>query len=378
MTFKELDAKNLSASDNCNELASSILDNQIPKATHNFNSQDLKIISLLKNAISQKEYIPWSTYTSERLKLQIEHGSADEQCKELLARYVYDCSKSGKNLGQEYPPLVQIEVASSCNYRCVFCYQTDSSFSGRSSDHMGMMSLDLFKLLIDEINGKIPYITIASRGEPLLNPHLKEMLYYAKGKFLDIKINTNGSLLTPELTQCILDCCNTIVISADAESAETYERLRVNGSFKRLISNITMLKEASSLHPRRKKVRIRISGVFYSEESQDYQTYQRFFDKFADETSFVQYNPWEKIYTLSPNEKKSSCSQLLYRFFVWQDGTYNVCDMDYKSTLCSGEKPIGPNKSLLEAWQSTRIKQIRLSHIEGRRMELEPCKRCPL
>ena len=53
-----------------------------------------------------------------------------------------------------------------------------------------MMDLDLFKNVIDEVEGNIESITLASRGEPTLNRSLGKMLEYCNDKFLGMKINT--------------------------------------------------------------------------------------------------------------------------------------------------------------------------------------------
>ena len=50
------------------------------------------------------------------------------------------------------------------------CYQADKSFSNKSNGYMGHMTLELFKKVIDEIEGNIEAVTLASRGEPTLNP----------------------------------------------------------------------------------------------------------------------------------------------------------------------------------------------------------------
>ena len=64
---------------------------------------------------------------------------------------------------------------------------------------MGQMSLPHFKNIIDDIEGNVQGVTLASRGEPLINKNICEMLEYIKGKFLATKINTNASLLNLSL-----------------------------------------------------------------------------------------------------------------------------------------------------------------------------------
>ena len=49
----------------------------------------------------------------------------------------------------------------------MFCYQTDEGFSEKS-DHMGTMSLEMYKQIVDQAAGNIEFLSLASRGEPLV------------------------------------------------------------------------------------------------------------------------------------------------------------------------------------------------------------------
>ena len=54
---------------------------------------------------------------------------------------------------------------------------------------MGQMTLDLFKHIIDQAVGNVEFLSLASRGEPLICKDIVPMLEYARGKFLNLKIN---------------------------------------------------------------------------------------------------------------------------------------------------------------------------------------------
>ena len=63
----------------------------------------------------------------------------------LIHRYRYEIYPQLK-VKDDYPPYLQIEPTSICNYRCVFCYQTDNTFNKRSQGHMGHMNFETFKI----------------------------------------------------------------------------------------------------------------------------------------------------------------------------------------------------------------------------------------
>ena len=62
----------------------------------------------------------------------------------LIHRYRYEIFPQLNKL-HDFPPYLQIEPSSICNYRCVFCYQTDNFFNKKSQGHMGKMNYEMFK-----------------------------------------------------------------------------------------------------------------------------------------------------------------------------------------------------------------------------------------
>ena len=88
--------------------------------------------------------------------------------KYLIHRYRYEIFPQKKIL-DDFPPLVQIEPSSICNFRCVFCFETDKNFTNKKNGFMGTMKVDLFKNIIDQIENKVEFVTLASRGEPLVS-----------------------------------------------------------------------------------------------------------------------------------------------------------------------------------------------------------------
>ena len=119
---------------------------------------------------------------------EIQSINVNEIPKYLIHRYRYEIYPQLR-ISDDFPPYLQIEPTSICNYRCVFCYQTDNKFNKRSTGYMGHMKLATFKLLIDQAEGNIEFISLASRGEPLLCPDFKKMLAYTRDKFFNLKIN---------------------------------------------------------------------------------------------------------------------------------------------------------------------------------------------
>ena len=290
----------------------------------------------------------------------------------LFYRYRYEMFPVQK-LRDDFPPCLQIEPTSICNYRCVFCFQTNKAFTRHKNGHMRHMSLDLFKRVVDQAQGQCEAVTLASRGEPLLCPDIGAMISYLSGKFLGLKINTNAWYLNERMANAILQAdFNTLVFSADAASEPLYSSMRVNGKLDRILANIERFQQIRARHYSETRLITRVSGVKVSGE-QDIDEMETFWGSLVDEVAFTEYLPWENAYDQPPNSIETPCSDLWRRMFVWSDGRINPCDVDYMSTLSVGNA----NKDdLSRVWTGESYEALRAAHLSRQRSTLSPCNSC--
>ncbi len=295
-----------------------------------------------------------------------------EVLKYLIHRYRYEVFPEKKIL-DDFPPYLQIEPSSICNYRCVFCFETDKTFTSKKNGFMGTMKLELFKDIIDQAENNVEFISIASRGEPLVCKDIDKMLEYTKDKFLNLKINTNASLLNEKAIHAILSGgVKTVVFSADAADKELYAKLRVNGNLDTILRNIENFNKIKETKYSEKKIITRVSGVKV-DNNQDIDSMQKLWKDLVDQVAFVDYNPWENVYGRDHNSITKPCSDLWRRMFIWWDGKINPCDTDYKSVLSVGNfNKLGISKS----WKSALYENYRKIHKSSNRKNLTPCKSC--
>ena len=135
----------------------------------NLSQYYIKILDYVKKDLfeSGTKERPKFVLTPNVIK-EIQTINRDKVPRYLIHRYRYEVYPQLR-VSDNFPPYLQIEPTSICNYRCVFCYQTDNKFNKRSGGFMGHMKLDTFKLLIDQAEKNIEFISLASRGEPLFN-----------------------------------------------------------------------------------------------------------------------------------------------------------------------------------------------------------------
>lgn len=302
---------------------------------------------------------------------EIDRLTDDELPRYLHYRYRYEAYPERKRL-DGFPPCLQVEPSSVCNYRCVFCYQTDAEFTRKGNGHMGMMPLDLFKRILDEAQGKLEALSLASRGEPLICPDIEGMLEYAAGKFLALKLNTNAWFLDERKAHAILQAePQTVVFSADAAEEPSYSQLRVGGRLDRVLENVRRFRDIRARSYPRSRTITRVSGVRFPGSS-EIDAMDSLWGECADQVAFVDYNPWENTYERPLNGMSTPCSDLWRRMFVWWDGRVNPCDVDYRSALCVGTV----SERLSSLWRSPAYEEMRQRHLRRQRSELSPCNRC--
>ena len=292
--------------------------------------------------------------------------------KYLFHRYRYEMFPLFYKV-DDFPPYLQIEVTSFCNFRCVFCYQTDNNLTNKNNGHMGHMTLNTFKNILDQISGNVEFVSLASRGEPLLCPQIEEMLAYTRNKFLNLKMNTNASLLNESICHSILQSgIKTIVFSADAAKEPEYSNYRVNGSLKKVLKNIEQFQNILCNHYKDSEIITRVSGVKY-DDTQEIESMKSFWGEYVDQIVFVDYLPWENTYINQNNNITTPCSDLWRRMFIWWDGRVNPCDVDYLSTLSVGNIL---NRNISHIWEGELYTKYRNIHKKNKRINMVPCQKC--
>ena len=343
---------------------------------YNLSTKDQKIILKIKDsyvkAKNGEDLSSDDMVLKNQENLEMKLLSEDKLARYFIYRYKFNIYPSMR-IVDDYPPCVQIEPTSMCNFRCVMCYQADKTFSNKKMGFMGMMSLDTFKKSIDELEGNIEAITFAFRSEPTMNQNFTDMLEYSNGKFLGLKLNTNASMLTEKMAHALLSSdLQTIVFSIDSKDKEAYEKIRINGNFEKVVANLERSNHIRNTQYSRSDKVVRISGVKINDEQNIDQMREKWGD-IADIVAFTNYSPWESAYDNAKNEIETPCTELWQRMFIWEDGKVNPCDYDYKSVLSKWNIKDDSIKSI---WNSKLYNDLREKHLNNMRSQIEPCARC--
>lgn len=143
------------------------------------------------------------------------------------------------------PPLpteLQVEVTGACNLRCRMCLVRYRPPIGRRE---GALDVEQLRELVDGLP-RLRRLTLQGLGEPLLWPHLEDMVRHAAARGVDVGFNTNATLLARRRAERLIDAgLAWLHVSLDGATAATYEDVRHGttyeprpGQFERVVANL--------------------------------------------------------------------------------------------------------------------------------------------
>jgi SynChlorMet cassette radical SAM/SPASM protein ScmF len=143
------------------------------------------------------------------------------------------------DLKNDYPlKQIYFYLTEGCNLACRHCWLSPKHQN--ESITYPSLSVDIFKLIIDQakrlgLNG-----VKLTGGEPLMHPEISKILRIIKDHDIIFSIETNGVLCTPKLAKKIASCKKPFAaVSLDGADAKTHEWVRgKKGCFEAAINGI--------------------------------------------------------------------------------------------------------------------------------------------
>ena len=129
-----------------------------------------------------------------------------------------------------------LEATTACNFRCGFCY-------GR---HMkqGVLRLPQFEKLLDNTPG-LSAVEFTGEGEPLMNKDTPAMISACKARGAWVHLTTNGSRMTDERAEMIVDLgVDSVAMSIESTDRQLFAKLRPGGVLSDVIDAAGKLRSA--------------------------------------------------------------------------------------------------------------------------------------
>lgn len=283
--------------------------------------------------------------------------------------------KQGTQFCHYYPLRLWVEPTNHCNLKCTMCPNGSEEPMPR-----GFMLLNQFKEIIDQVAGKVNDIHLCHRGEALLHPDIVRMVAYAHSQGTAVRLNTNGTLMAPNLADDLIDAgLDFISFSFDGLERESYEKVRRGADFNDTICRIITFLEAKA---RRGHGPVTMIEALDLGEHGLEQKKSEFLSHFRglplDAFRIKAMHNWGGHIDSGARKKNYSyvpCSNIWYAMVVGWNGAISPCPQDwyFRETLGNIE-----DMPLIHAWNSRRMIGIRRA-VAGRHPEkVDICKNCDL
>lgn len=134
---------------------------------------------------------------------------------------------------------IQWDITTKCNLNCIQC--RSETFYGSGKVKKDPTTEEAFKILDNLYDNGIRRIHVLG-GEPFTRKDMTKIAKYAFDKGIVMSINTNGTLITEEVAQNILDSSvYMLTFSLDGPTAEINDSIRGEGVFDKVTGAIKML-----------------------------------------------------------------------------------------------------------------------------------------
>jgi sulfatase maturation enzyme AslB (radical SAM superfamily) len=238
-----------------------------------------------------------------------------------------------------FPRDVIVETCAVCNLRCIMCpYE-------RLKRPKGKMSMPVFSKIVDEIAQESPdaRLWVAIMGEPFLaGESLIAMLRYARSKkVLNTHVNTNATVLTPDLCDRLLDTgVKEVLISLDAASKPVYDTIRVGGDFERAVRNTEYLLERKKLLGLHAPA-IVVQFIMLDRNEHEAAAFRNYWLERGAVVKIRLKFGWGTAVPTEDLDKASvprdfPCPWLIRTVSIQWDGKFAQCDADYEGTYHAG------------------------------------------
>ena len=289
------------------------------------------------------------------------------------------------------PVSISFEPTTSCNLRCPECPSGLRAFTRPR----GMLEMNFYRNMIDQLAPELLYLTFYFQGEPYLNPDFLDMVQYAHSKKIYTATSTNAHYLDDENARRTVESgLDRLIISLDGTTQEVYQQYRVGGNLEKVLSG------AGNIVKWKKKLNSKTPYVFFQflvvrpneHQMEDakklalktgvdgirYKTAQVYDYKndpnqlIPQQSSMTRYKKKQDGTYISKNPMQNHCWRLWHAPVITWDGLVVPCCFDKDAQHRMGDLK---NKSFKDIWKSPDYLDFRRKILKGR-SEIDICSNC--
>lgn len=287
------------------------------------------------------------------------------------------------------PFVVQIFPMYACNFKCNYCiFSVDKAKRGFISDKI-IMDFDLYKRFIGELAhfpNKVRVLRFVGIGEPLLHKKIVDMINYAVTKDVanTVEILTNGSFLTPEMSDLLISAGLTrLVVSVQGTSVEKYKEVcGANIDFEKFIENLRYF------YNNKGKAQVYIKVVDSALDGKKDE--QRFYDIYGDVCDTIAIEHTVPIHSGVDYENMLNGKNISVTQFGLPLSEIQICPQPFFTLQINPDGKIVPcysfeypgimgdcnNQSIYEIWNGKQFQHFRRTMLDGVKNACDVCAKC--
>lgn len=271
--------------------------------------------------------------------------------------------------------IFQIELTNHCNLKCPMCPHD------LMTRDKGFIDADLFRLAVDQVRSYSDSIRLHNMGESLLHPRFDTLIRYAHDAGMRTILSTNATALTESVGERVLNTqLDSLLISFDGASKETYETLRDGAKYDKVIIKIEKflaLKKRTGT----KRPRVTMSLINMPMTEHEIKVFKNRWKSRVDSIRIKPPRNWDgsserinQMMDLSDTRPVDKpCYWLWSSMVILWDGRVVPCCMDYDAKYVLGNIR---EKSLEDIFNDEPMQKLRRLHVEGRVSESSLCRGC--
>ena len=289
------------------------------------------------------------------------------------------------------PFTLNVFPINACNFKCHYCAQSLGPKGLKSFNNFDLsekMSLKTFEKIVQDskkFNQPYKLLSFMGHGEPLLNKELPAMVKLAKdsGIAQRVEILTNGSLLTPELSDALIDAGITNVrISLQGLSSEHYEKTsKFKIDFDTYLSNLAYFHNKGLEKESRLFVKILDCALDEGQEDEFYKIFDPISTRMYIEKVKPVYDGVESTKHMTDvttdrygnaHEPRIVCPLAFFSMAIWPNGDIAPCDAIYKPIVLGNVN----TDDLSEVFNGPKNSAFRMELLKGNKNHIEGCNKC--
>ncbi len=149
----------------------------------------------------------------------------------------------------EWPIAMEFSMSNACNFECIMCDGVNSSRIRKRREKRPPLPRPYDERFLDDLDEYLPHLRWARfyGGEPFLSSE-NYRVWSGLGKRKDwdqvaVQITTNGSIYHQKVEEVLDSLAVDVVVSLDAATRESLERVRVNANYDRIMENIARFRK---------------------------------------------------------------------------------------------------------------------------------------